>query len=335
MRTRRLFLEIQRRCAALIFYGLGRTHIDPDRGGLAPGPDGRLEERFMLEAPAVEFELLRRSGVRLGYCVAGCSDGVTGAQWNAWTGGMCEHCRFRNPPLVCTDQRNAAWGRYLLENCDVIFAELMPRLGALTDAKVVATPTTYCVDPDLWTPSLAPPDRLRLAPRQPGEVIIMHAVGNMAWRTLDGADPKGTKAIVAAAARLQAEGLPVRLELVQGVPSVDMRYYLTQADIIVDQLRFGSYGALGRESLMLGKPVVGYLKRRREEEDDDAWACLQECPIVDATPETIEDVLRRLALSPDLRQTLAAQSRAFALKWHSPAACADRFEKVMNERFGL
>jgi hypothetical protein len=134
---------------------------------------------------------------------------------------------------------------------------------------------------------------------------------------------------------LRAEGVPIRLHFVDNVASGDMKYVQTQADIVVDQLYFGRYGAMARECLMLGKPVVGFLKVNREEECDEALACLDECPIVNASPETLKEVLRDLVTSKDKRIDIGRRSREFAVKWHSVAAAADRFEGAWRERFGI
>jgi hypothetical protein len=114
-----------------------------------------------------------------------------------------------------------------------------------------------------------------------------------------------------------------------------MKYVQAQADIVVDQLYFGRYGAMARECLMLSKPVVGFLKFNRTEETDDVVACLDECPIVNASPNTLKEVLRDLAASPDRRTEIGRRSREFAIKWHSVSASADQFEKVWHERFGI
>lgn len=334
LQAKRCFHEIKRRYSLLQFYGMGRLHIDPYARSHLQGPDGVLTELFMMGLPAREMEALRRAGVVIGYSVAGCTDGIESAEWNAWTGGMCDHCRLRREDVYCSQRRNAAWGRQMLGLCNVICAELMPRIGALRSAKVVTLPTSYGVDPDLWRPNMPIPDRLRLPPRSSGEIIAIHAVANLAYRTEGNADPKGTSAIAAAVESLRAEGVPIRLELVHGVAGIDMRFILAQADIVIDQLRFGRYGALGRESLMLGKPVVGFLQWRDEDEDPETRECLRECPIVNATPETIGDVLRELVLDSGRRRVLGERSREYALKWHSVKASADRFEALYRDLLG-
>src|SRR5207247_11086104 len=104
------------------------------------------------------------------------------------------------------------------------------------------------------------PEKYR-RPRAPGEMIVYHSVGNHALRARNGRDLKGTGATIAAVERLRGEGVPVRLEFVTDVPNKEVRFIQAQADIVVDQLNHGRYGAQAREGMMLGKPTVCYINR--------------------------------------------------------------------------
>ena len=111
-----------------------------------------------------------------------------------------------------------------------------------------------------------------------------------------------------------------------------MRYYQAQADIIVDQLNYGRYGATAREGMMLGKPVICYMNKF-EYREEDKLACLDECPLVSATEVDVYEVLKNLVENASLRVSLGEQSRSYALKWHSADACAARYEKVYDALF--
>jgi hypothetical protein len=213
--------------------------------------------------------------------------------------------------------------------CDLIATEMLPALDYCAGPKTYREPLTMAVDAELWRPDIAVPERLRIA-REPGEILVFHGVGNYTdEHYLGNRDYKGTRAISKAVTRLQGEGLPLRLIFVHDVPSRDMRFIQVQADIVVDQLNCGRYGANGRECLMLGKPVIGDI---RQDEDGGAppLASLGECPIVHATEETVEEVLRALAGDPERRRWLGEASRQYALKWHSADALAARFESVYD-----
>jgi glycosyltransferase involved in cell wall biosynthesis len=324
LKARSLVWEMKLRSAAVHFHGVQTMPLE----------FGINEKFSVVPALPVGLAELRHSGVRISYSVVGCNDGIAQSTWYAWSGGMCDKCRFQHQPGVCSDARNLAWGEKLAKHVDLVSAELMPRLDALAGANSVTVPLTYGVDEHEWRPDLEIPAALRLN-RSPGEVIVMHAFGNFASRGTEGADPKGTKAIVAAVAGLRDEGLPVRLEFVHSLASRDMRFVQVQADIVVDQLYLGRYGAQARECMMLGRPVVGYLKYDPGAEDEETLTCLRECPIVNATPDTLCDVLRELVKDENRRREIGRRSREFALKWHSVRACADRFEREYANRLGI
>jgi len=60
-------------------------------------------------------------------------------------------------------------------------------------------------------------------------------------------------------------------------------------------------------------------------------ACMSELPLVSATEHTIYEVLRNLLLDPAKRAAIGRASRAYALKWHSADACAERYERIYDE----
>jgi glycosyltransferase involved in cell wall biosynthesis len=185
------------------------------------------------------------------------------------------------------------------------------------------------LDENHWRPDIKPPEKYRVD-RSRDEILVFHAVGspNDVASFGERTKYKGTPAVVRAVNELKAEGVPIRLLFTEAVPSADMRYLQVQADIIVDQLNFTRYGAFAREALMLGKPVVGRIDPR--EENGPPLQSMAECPIVPADLNTVKDVLRSLAADPARRRKLGQQSRAYALKWHSARALAERFERVYD-----
>ena len=83
-------------------------------------------------------------------------------------------------------------------------------------------------------------------------------------------------------------------------------------------LTYGFFGANVREALMLGKPVVCYLRAEwLEQMRAEVPGYVEELPVVSATPDTVERVLRDLIADPERRREIGRRSREFALKWHS------------------
>jgi glycosyltransferase involved in cell wall biosynthesis len=158
------------------------------------------------------------------------------------------------------------------------------------------------VDPGQLTPQPARPD---------GEqVVVAHAPTDR--------EVKGTAHVIAAVEQLQREGVPIRLELLEGMPRSELLARLQAADLVVDQLLIGWYGGFAVEAMALGKPVLCHV-----EESDAAGADLvAELPIVRATPATIAERLRELAGEREAWGRIGAASRAFVERHHDPRAVA-------------
>lgn len=134
---------------------------------------------------------------------------------------------------------------------------------------------------------------------------------------------KGTQLILDAVARLKTEGYSFDLILVENIPNSQAMEIYRQADLLVDQLFAGWYGGLALEMMALGKPVVAYIR-----DSDMKFIPLQmytELPIIQAEPDSIYQVLRRVLEMPrvDLWD-LARKSRLFVERWHDPKLIADR-----------
>lgn len=132
------------------------------------------------------------------------------------------------------------------------------------------------------------------------------------------ASAKGTPMIMPALEKLEAEGV-ITLNLLQGIPSKEMPAAFANADVLLDQFRAGSYGVAACEAMASGCVVVGQVSRQVRD------AVLQETgmelPIVEATPASLEQVLRDLAAAPDLPRRQGT-SRAFANSIHDGSRSA-------------
>ena len=314
----KFFEIVPHRFRMVHFYGRGHMSFFPSRFDQTPE----------VEAIPSDFMLLRQQGVKIGYTVCGCLDGVAQSSVHQWSRGACDKCVWQNNSSVCSDRGNLAWGHKVRMFCDLVATETFPALDYQSGPICYREPLTAALDEQFWRPDLPIPEEFRLR-RAPGELIVYHGVGNFDLRAAAGRNLKGTGAVVAAVERLRSEGVPVRLEFVKNVPNREVRFIQAQADVIVDQLNYGRYGATAREAMMLGKPTICHLNRD-EPRPEDRLQSIEECPLVSANEDTIYPVLKELLGNPDKRREIGAAGRRYAVKWHSATSCADRFERVYD-----
>lgn len=135
-------------------------------------------------------------------------------------------------------------------------------------------------------------------------------------------DVKGTKYVVLAIEELKKNGFEFEFELVHGVPQNQMKAYLSKADLVIDQLLVGWYGGLSVEAMALGIPVICYL--RSEDLIHVPKEMIEDCPIINASPETLYSVLKNTILSSSQEiQILKEKSRYYVEKWHDPKRIAE------------
>jgi glycosyltransferase involved in cell wall biosynthesis len=165
-------------------------------------------------------------------------------------------------------------------------------------------------------------------------VKIYHAVGNVKARSQPRTfrNLKSTHIYVPLIEELKAAGHDIELIFFHDVPNRELRFYQAQADICVDMLTYGFFGAGVREAMMLGKPVVCYLRPEwLDQMRAEIPEYVDELPIVSATPDTVRSVLVELIERPELRHEIGRRSRAFALKWHSAEAAGRRFDAIYRD----
>jgi glycosyltransferase involved in cell wall biosynthesis len=198
---------------------------------------------------------------------------------------------------------------WLCARADLVIRNL--QVGYLPRYDVV-WPQQVAVDTDLWAGDGA----ASAADGRSGEVVVVHAPNHRAL--------KGTAALEDAVQALRAEGLQVRLDLLQGRPNEEVRRAVLGGDIVAEQF-IGGYALFAIEGMSAGRPVVSNLSWMA----DDLRSELGDCPIVDATPETLADRLRALVTDPGLRARLGPASREYALRRHSYEAVGERWAALI------
>ncbi|MGQ9628959.1 MAG: glycosyltransferase [bacterium] len=183
--------------------------------------------------------------------------------------------------------------------------------------------SSNAIDTDFWKPLPWEqiPEKFLLPSN--GKLKIYHSFFNSKAR----GDIKGSTIIERAVETLQGEGFNIELICFDKLPNVDVRYYQMQADIIIEQIRYGFHGSTAVEGMAMGKPVISYIR-------DDVLKIVPEgFPIVNANPDNITDVLRRLVEDEDLRKEIGRRSREYAVKEHHYLNVAKRLAEIYESLF--
>lgn len=297
----------------------------------------RLYNKWVLQWLSVnhgrnwDIKLLKIAGKKIGYTNNGCLDGALKSSFSKWGPiNTCkEVCKFYDQPQICSDGLNKEWGEYRNR-----VADYQCNLGNKVDyndsPKVFESPWVYCLDTKIWNPDLLIPSNY-LLPFGKEIVKIYHSVGEFESRS-DAANKniKCTHIYLDLIEGYKKEGMPVELIFFHGMPNKVIRYYQAQADIVVDMLTFGFFGANIREAMMLGKTTVCYLRPEwLETMRDEIPEYVEELPVVSATPETIDEILRELIANKEKREEIGRLSRDFAVKWHGSKNAAAYFNKFL------
>ncbi len=101
---------------------------------------------------------------------------------------------------------------------------------------------------------------------------------------------------------------------VEGVPPEEMPALVADADIVLDQFALGSYGVMAVQGMAAGRAVIGHVTERVRGVADAAARAegAGPLPIVEASPDTLADELRRLAADRDALRAAAHAGREFA-----------------------
>lgn len=143
--------------------------------------------------------------------------------------------------------------------------------------------------------------------------LVLHAPTNR--------EIKGTRFLLDAVSRLQAEGVELDFRLVEGVAHDQVESLYRSADLVVDQLLVGWYGGLAVEAMALDLPVVAYI--REEDLELVPEQMRADIPVISAEPATIYDVLKELLTTR--RGELAEIGRRggeYVRRWHDPLRIA-------------
>jgi hypothetical protein len=143
---------------------------------------------------------------------------------------------------------------------------------------------------------------------------IVHAPSNM--------EVKGTEYIKAAITKLQQDYSDIDFIQVGNMTHQEALVEYAKADLVIDQLLIGWYGAFAVEVMKMGKPVMVFIR-----EDDLQFVpkqmaadCLE--TFINVNPLNIYDKLKEVVKNKEILQEHAHKSLEFAHRWHNPIRIA-------------
>lgn len=285
-----------------------------------------------------DIKLLKKLRKKIVYSNNGCLDGVSQTSFGKWgPESVCDICPLKNNPKVCSDEKNLRWGKIRNELADYQITLGGNRKDYNDDPRVHEVPGFYCLDHNFWHPDILIPSNY-LLPIPKKTIKIFHAVGNFDSRTtgINQKNIKSTHIYLPLIDELKMEGYDVELIFFKDIPNKIFRYYQSQADIVVDMLTFGFFGANIREAMMLGIPCVCFLRPEwLESMRKEIPEYVDELPVISATPDSIHEVLIDLIVNEEKRKEIGKKSREFAVKWHSAESGAKHMDKIYSDLLNL
>lgn len=161
-------------------------------------------------------------------------------------------------------------------------------------------------------------DEITPAPKSPG---VFRVVTSSNHHGID-----GTRFVVEAVERLKAEGRAIELVVVSGQPLREALSIYKSADVYAGKLRLGYYNNANIETMMLGVPNISFIREQFRHIAPD-------CPIINATPDTIYEVLKKYVERPDELKAIGALGPAFVARHHDATMLAHQLIEQYNVAF--
>ena len=183
------------------------------------------------------------------------------------------------------------------------------------DAPVfVSTPEMLLDRPgSTWLPIVVEPARWETdtRPLVRDRLVVLHAPTNPRV--------KGTPLIEPVVQRLDEEGVITYSRVIR-VPSSRMPALYADADIVLEQFALGMYSVTSVEAMAAGRLVIAHV---HDQVRDHVRAVTGlDLPVVEATPDTLADVLRDIAARRDEYQRVAAAGPEFVRAVHDGSLSA-------------
>lgn len=273
-------------------------HYFFDRGLLPPGPEGGIRSE--------ELDFLKLAGKRVYAFAYGADVRSREATLGLGRWNFCVDCEVPGRYCVCSDTRAAA-----------AMDKMIARLTAGVALGDMLTYVPGARQQHYWPIDMTRFPETAGAPSVSGPLRIAHAPNHTHF--------KGSSYLERAIERLRLKGHAIEYVKIQGVPNHEVRELFRSADLIADQFIGGAYGYTALEGMASAKPVLTYVRSA------DLVEAAHECPLIQATPDTIEEVLRWALSHRERLAIVGYQGRRYVERWHSIEAVAARFAALYCE----
>jgi glycosyltransferase involved in cell wall biosynthesis len=219
---------------------------------------------------------------------------------------VCQECDKK-----CDSKSKRKFARFWEKHADLIFSH--PEQSQLLKKPYHLTRLAF--DLDYWKPFKSD------YPRDANKVYIIHAPTD---RKL-----KGTGYIIDAINKLKKEGYAIELILLEGCSIEEVKKWLNVSDIAIDQLISGCYGKFASEAMAMAKPTICYIDEKIKAQVNYRI----DPPIVNSSPVTIYQDLKRLIDNPDLRRDIGLKSRTYMEAIHSVEVAGAELKKILESLY--
>jgi hypothetical protein len=266
---------------------------------------GLLDSTKRLQINFEELTAMRAAGKRLYIYAYGADVRTRQATLALGRWNFCVDCT--EPSKYCTCQDHEAQN-YIAEIAK--FATALVSLGDMLTYMPTAKHVNY------WPIDC---NRIALAPvdKNEGPLRIGHAPNHTHF--------KGSRYLEKIIERLKSRGYNIEYFKIQGVPNTQVLSLFAVCDVVADQFIGGAYGYTALEGMALGKPVLSYVRSA------DLLDAPDECPIINTTPDNLEEVLVWILDNRARLNLIGEQGRRYVQRWHSVGAVASRLGKLYRE----
>ena len=145
---------------------------------------------------------------------------------------------------------------------------------------------------------------------------------------------KGTEFMLAAIERLRKRGYAIELKLLEKVSNDAVLAAMREADICLEHCIGSGYALFAIEAMGSGSAVLSNLEDEHRIGVHRHFGWLDQCPIVSANIDQLEETLEFLIKNPSLREQLGRIGIDYVKRFHSPQMAQYLFSSIYRKMDG-